>query len=116
MNSTDMLTRIGGRIRALRKERGISQERLSEFAGLHPTSLSDIERGKANGFICNYFNLAEALEVSLADLVDTSADIDDSQSWREVRTLLKKVYSLDEKRRAVYLDAALKLFERVESI
>lgn len=86
------------------------------MAGLHPTSLSDIEHGKVNGFICNYFNLATALGVSLSDLVDTSSDIGQIESWKEVRSLMAKVKTLDEKRQAVYLDAAFKLFERVESI
>jgi len=86
------------------------------MAGIHPTSLSGIERGKVNGFICTYLNLAKALEVSLADLVDTSTDSREEQTWREARTLLEKTKTLDPKRRAVYLDAALKLLERIESI
>jgi transcriptional regulator with XRE-family HTH domain len=116
MDSIELLTQIGRRIRFLRKERGYSQERLSELAGIHPTSLSELERGRVNGFIGNYFSLAKALDVTLADLVDTDADLGDAQSWREVRDLLGMIRSLDEKRRAVYLDAAVKLFERLESI
>jgi transcriptional regulator with XRE-family HTH domain len=116
MDCPNILTLIGKRIRFLRKERKLSQERLSELAGLHPTSLSDIEHGKVNGFICNYSNIALALEVSLADLVDTSSDIGDIESWYEVRTLMGRVKTLDEKKRAVYLDSAIKLLERIESI
>ncbi len=72
MESSELLACIGKRIRMLRKEKGLSQEQLSERANLHPTSLSGIERGKVNGFIGNYANLAHALKVPLAELVDTS--------------------------------------------
>jgi transcriptional regulator with XRE-family HTH domain len=95
----------------------MSQERLAELAGLHPTSISDIELGKVNAFVCNYFNLAKALGVSLADLLDASGDIDEVESWRgELATLVDQIKRLDGRKRGVYLDAAVKLFERIESI
>jgi transcriptional regulator with XRE-family HTH domain len=116
MECSELLGKIGGRIRFLRKEKKWSQERLSEMAGLHPTSLSDLEHGKVNGFICNYQNLANALGVSLADLVDYQTCVEEQESWREFQTLLAKAKALDEKRRAVFLDAAAKLIEKLESI
>ena len=116
MENSDFLKQIGKRIRYIRKEKGLTQERLAELTGLHPTSISEIERGKVNGFICNYFNLAAVLNVSLADLVEPSTDLGDGRFWDEIRTLLAMVKTLDEKKRAVYLDSALKLFERVNSI
>jgi transcriptional regulator with XRE-family HTH domain len=116
MECSELLEFIGRRIRSLRKEKRLSQERLSELAGLHPTSLSDIERGKVNGFICNYFNLAVALDVSLADLVDKCTDADNLESMRQTRTLIRQIQTLDPKKRAVYLDAASKLFERIDAL
>lgn len=116
METSNLLTCIGNRIRTLRKEKGLSQEQLSELAGLHPTSLSNIERGKVNSIISNYANLAIALNVSLADIVDTTTNMGDGESWREARILLEKLKGLDSKKRAVYLDAAGKLFEKIESI
>lgn len=86
------------------------------MAGLHPTSLSNVERGKVDSAVSNYINLAHALGVTLAELVDTSTDLGDGESWREARMLMEKVKTLDDKRRAVYLDAAKKLFEKIESI
>ncbi|HZL55116.1 MAG TPA: helix-turn-helix transcriptional regulator, partial [Solirubrobacteraceae bacterium] len=36
---------LGGAIRALREERGSSQEQLADAAGLHVTHLGGLERG-----------------------------------------------------------------------
>ena len=100
----------------LRKERGLSQERLAELADLHTTSLSSIERGKVSSKIGNYASLAQALGITLSDLVDTSTSFEDGESWREARILFVRLKGLDKKRRAVFLDEAAKLFERIESI
>jgi transcriptional regulator with XRE-family HTH domain len=40
--------RLGHALRSVRAERGLTQEQLSEAAGLHPTYISDIERGARN--------------------------------------------------------------------
>lgn len=116
METSKLLTCIGNRIRTLRKEKGLSQEQLSELAGLHPTSLSGIERGTVSSKIGNYASLATALGVPLAELVDTSMDFADSDSWREARALMERVKSLDHKRRAVYFEAAAELLARIEAI
>lgn len=86
------------------------------MASLHPTSLSDLEHGKVNGFVCNYHNLATALGISLSELVDVSTDLEVGPSLRELQNLLGKVKTLDEKKRAVFLDAAVKLYEKIETI
>jgi len=60
--------RFGQRIRALRKELGLSQEALAELCDLDRTYISDIERGLRNVALRNIETLAEALGVSLSDL------------------------------------------------
>ncbi|MFV1951069.1 MAG: helix-turn-helix domain-containing protein [Nitrospinota bacterium] len=42
---------LGEKIRAIRKAKKISQETLAELSGLHPTYISDIERGKVNASV-----------------------------------------------------------------
>lgn len=66
--------------------------------------------------IGNNASLAQALGVTLAELVDTTTDFGDGESWREARMLMERGKTLDDKRRAVYLDAAAKFFEKIESI
>lgn len=60
--------KFGRRVRAIRKERGLSQEALAELCGLDRTYISGIERGLRNVAIRNIEALAIALGVSLSDL------------------------------------------------
>jgi transcriptional regulator with XRE-family HTH domain len=69
MASDDVLSRLGRRVRALRAERGISQERLAAMAQLHRTYVSGVERGKRNVSLVNLARIAHALQVSLSDLL-----------------------------------------------
>ena len=61
------------RVRERRLELGISQEELALRAGLHPTYVSDIERGNRNIAITNVVRLADALQLPVADMF--SADV-----------------------------------------
>ena len=63
---------FGERVRALRQERGLSQERLAELAGVHRTYLSSLERGERNVGLDNINAIAEALGVPPADLFESS--------------------------------------------
>jgi transcriptional regulator with XRE-family HTH domain len=56
-------------IRRLRGERGISQEKLADLAGLHRTYVGSIERSERNVSIDNIAKLANALEVKISELV-----------------------------------------------
>lgn len=60
---------LGQNLRALRKRAGLSQEKLAERANLHPTYLSDIERGVENVSLDVLMRLADALPSSIHDLV-----------------------------------------------
>ncbi len=59
---------VGLRIRALRQERGLSQEALADLAEIHRTYLGDIERGKRNPALENLYAIAVALGVSVREL------------------------------------------------
>jgi len=63
---------FGERIRALRQERGLSQERLAEMAGVHRTYLSSLERGERNVSLDNIHAIAEALGVPPAELFESA--------------------------------------------
>jgi transcriptional regulator with XRE-family HTH domain len=67
--SSPVLDALGRAIRARRLERGYSQERLAEEAGIHPRYLSDVERGRRNIGMVNVDRLAAALSVDLATLM-----------------------------------------------
>ncbi len=59
---------IGERLRKLRKEQGLSQEELAHKAFLHPTYIGQLERGEKNPTVETVEKVANALQISLADL------------------------------------------------
>ena len=61
---------VGLNVRKLRLERGWSQEELAFESGLHRTYISGIERGARNPTVLVLAELAEALGVSPARLLD----------------------------------------------
>ena len=70
---SDVTARFGKRLREVREEADISQERLAELAGLHRTYVSSVERGKNNISLVNIERLAVALGVSMRDLMPADA-------------------------------------------
>ena len=60
---------FGERVRSLRTEIGLSQEKLAETTGLHMSYISSIERGRRNVSLLNIIRLAEALAVDPSALV-----------------------------------------------
>jgi len=59
---------LAERLRELRRERKWSQERLAEEAGMHRTYLAGIEREIRNPSLESLVKLANALELTLAEL------------------------------------------------
>ncbi|HZC54300.1 MAG TPA: helix-turn-helix transcriptional regulator [Mycobacterium sp.] len=55
---------FGSRVRALRTERGWSQERLAHQAGLDRTYVGSVERGERNIALDNIWLLADTLGVT----------------------------------------------------
>ncbi|WP_337960589.1 helix-turn-helix domain-containing protein [Sphingobium sp. YC-XJ3] len=53
----------------LRKDKGLTQERLAEMSGFTQQYISDLERGRRNPSVVTLFHLASALNVTPADLV-----------------------------------------------
>ena len=70
----DRFIQLGVAIAALRKLRGMSQEKLAEKAGISRALVSTIEApGMANAFSLEvFFNIVDALEIDPADLINAS--------------------------------------------
>ena len=70
----DRFIQLGVAISALRKVRGMSQEKLAEKAGISRSLISAIEApGIAKGFSMEtFFDIADALEIEPSDLINAS--------------------------------------------
>lgn len=66
----DTLGHLGGRIRLLREQRGLSQEKLAERAGLTSKFLGEVERIETNPSTTSIARLAAALSVNVGDLFE----------------------------------------------
>lgn len=68
MENKEILIKFGQRVRELRKERKLSQEKLSFKANLHRTYIGMIERAEKNITLVNIEKIAKALEVEIIEL------------------------------------------------
>lgn len=60
------LVAFGQRVRALRKEKGLSQEALAAMADIDRSYMGHIERGEKNITLTKIYQIADALELPLA--------------------------------------------------
>ncbi len=81
---TDIRSRVGNRIRALRKRRGWSQEELATRASLHSTYIGGIERGERNVSLLNLVKIAQALQIEMAELLTFPSDEPAERTLREL--------------------------------
>ena len=76
---SDLTKVIGQRIRNYRTERNLSQEKLAELSGCHPTYIGQVERGEKNATLESIEKIASGLNVSLSTLfekLDTEEEAD----------------------------------------
>jgi len=66
----NILINFGDRVREIRKNKGLSQEQLSFKADLHRTYIGMIERAEKNITLVNIEKIANALEISVNDLMN----------------------------------------------
>jgi transcriptional regulator with XRE-family HTH domain len=67
--SDPLLRTIGLTIKALRRQRGLSQEALAELAHIDRSYMSSVERGLRNVSVLNIARIAAALDVPVRDLL-----------------------------------------------
>ena len=67
---SDVAKIIGQRIRNYRTQKRLSQEKLAELAGCHPTYIGQLERGEKNATLESVEKIASAMDISLSELFD----------------------------------------------
>ena len=65
---------IGKRIRNYRTQQNLSQEKLAEMAGCHPTYIGQLERGEKNATLESVEKIAAALNIPLSRLFEKLGD------------------------------------------
>ncbi|MDQ0722527.1 transcriptional regulator with XRE-family HTH domain [Paenibacillus sp. W4I10] len=86
----EVLKLVGARIRALRKERGYSQEALGEKGGFHFSYIGQIERGEKNVSLVNLAKIAESLEVNLIQLFAyTEEEFEVTEDEKQIKEIIQ---------------------------
>ena len=114
MKTNEMLVVIGENIRSIRKGKKISQERLAELSDMHPSHISDIENGKVNASITAYFQIANALDVPLSEVVRIVTGRSDRKTEAELTELFALVRGLEKSKKALFVAASRGLLSGIE--
>jgi XRE family transcriptional regulator, regulator of sulfur utilization len=85
----DIKALVGKRIRALRKEKRLSQEELGDLAELHHTYIGAVERGERNCSIDSLSKIAKGLNMNVVDLFPTTTR-DKPQDISKIKTSIIK--------------------------
>ncbi|MEK6647614.1 MAG: helix-turn-helix transcriptional regulator [Candidatus Firestonebacteria bacterium] len=81
---------LGNRIKYLRTEQNLTQEKLSEKTNLHNSYIGLIERGNKSPSLDTLQKIANALNVSLADLfIEESIRENKNRKHRELFNIIK---------------------------
>lgn len=81
---------LGQRIRSFRISQDLSQEKLAELSGCHPTYIGQLERGEKNATIESISRISCALNISLSKLFEK---LDETNSNNE-RSIPLECYEL----------------------
>lgn len=73
MINEQLVIEFGQRIKQLRNQNNISQEKLSFSTGFHRTYIGMIERGERNISLTNIAVFAKVFEMSISELLDFSS-------------------------------------------
>lgn len=72
MKNEHLISEFGQRIKQLRNEKNISQEKLSFATGFHRTYIGMVERGERNISLTNMAVFAKFFEMNISNLLDFS--------------------------------------------
>ena len=79
---------IGKRVKLFRQKQGLSQEKLSEMSGLTPAHFSHVETGNTKVSLPSLLSIANALNVTMDDLLVDSISHTACVTMKEMNDLL----------------------------
>lgn len=83
-----LIKEFGLRIKQLRTEKKISQEKLSFVTGFHRTYIGMVERGERNISLTNIAVFAKAFKMTVSELLDSSS-INPKHSYKKYETKIE---------------------------
>ena len=86
---------IGQRIRNYRTQAGLTQEKLAELSGLHPTYIGQVERGEKNTTLESIQKISAALQISLSQLFEKLSS--DTASEKGIPLLCYELIAVKDK-------------------
>lgn len=70
LSEAELKRRFGERMRQLRKQKGLSQEKLAFEIGMDLTSVNEIEMGHRSPKLITIYKIASALSMPMRELTD----------------------------------------------
>lgn len=89
MVNEQIIREFGQRIKQLRNEKNLSQEKLSFLTGFHRTYIGMIERGERNISLTNISVFAKVFEMTISELLDFSI-INPNHSYKNYKIKTEK--------------------------
>jgi transcriptional regulator with XRE-family HTH domain len=80
---------LGNRIKSLRVQKGLSQDKLGGLSGLNGKYLGEVERGNSNISIVNLSKLADVLEVPLLSLLTLNHEQDREELVKDLNQMIE---------------------------
>ncbi|MEK5257584.1 helix-turn-helix transcriptional regulator [Paenibacillus sp. FSL F4-0125] len=93
---SDVVKRVGDRIRRLRKDKGLSQEQLAELSGLHTNYVGQVERGEKNLTIETLQKVVGGLGVSLEEFFRFLDPMDRKDTLGQIVEMLSERSAQDQ--------------------
>lgn len=104
---SELIIRIGDRIRQIRKEKQLSQEELGELSGLHTNYIGQVERGEKNVTIESLEKIVVGLGISMEHLFRYIDPADQQDELGQINELLS---SRSEQDKAMVLHVIKNIF------
>ena len=79
---------LGSRIKSLRVQKGLSQDKLGELSGMNGKYLGEVERGNSNISITNLSKLSDVLEVPFLSLLNIEHEQDRAELVKELHQMI----------------------------
>jgi len=71
---------FGIKLRSIRLSKNLSQEKLANLCGLHPTYISQAERGKRNVTLITLWKISKAAGCTVSELLQDLEQIKDAEN------------------------------------